>query len=73
MEKLIARWTYWLGMACLVIAVIWRIVSVFRSWSSSAAASGQPVGHVAFLHASILFLIATIATASYAWINSQKP
>ncbi len=73
MEKLIARWSYWLGMACLVIAVIWRVVDIFRSWSSSSAAtSGQPVGHVAFLHASILFLVATIATACYAWLNSQK-
>ena len=72
MEKLIARLSYWLGMACLVIAVIWRIVSGFRSWQSSAVTAG-PIGHSAFLHASILFLVATIATACYAWLNSQKP
>ena len=34
MEKLIARWSYWLGIACLVIAVIWKIVNVFWSWHS---------------------------------------
>lgn len=72
MEKLIARWSYWLGMACLVIAVVWKIVNVFRSWHSSAAAGG-PLGHVAFMHGSILFLVATIATACYVWVNSQKP
>jgi hypothetical protein len=72
MEKLIARWTYWLGIACLVIAVIWRIANVFRSWQSSAATGGT-IGHSAFMHASILFLVATIATACYAWLKSQKP
>jgi len=72
MEKLIARLTYWLGIACLVIAVVWRIVNVFRSWQSSAATAG-PVGHLAFMHGSILFLVATIATACYVWLNSQKP
>lgn len=73
MEKLIARSSYWLGIACLLITVIWRVVNVFRSWSPSAVTSGQAIGHSAFLHASILFLVATIATASYAWLNSQKP
>jgi hypothetical protein len=60
-------------MLCLVIAVIWRVVNVFRSWQSSAGTLGTPIGHVAFLHANILFLVATIATAGYAWLNSQKP
>jgi hypothetical protein len=72
MEKLIASWTYWLGIACLVIAVVWRIANIFRSWQTSAA-SGGSIGHLAFMHGSILFLITTIATACYAWLNSQKP
>ena len=73
MEKLIARWSYWLGMVCLVITVIWWFVNVIRSWMSSAGTPGNGIGHLAFMHASILFLVATIATAGYAWLNSQKP
>jgi len=73
MEKLIARWSYWAGIACLLIAVIWRVVNFFRSWQSSAATPGPFIGHLAFMHASILFLVATIATACYVWLNSQKP
>jgi hypothetical protein len=73
MEKLIARSSYWLGIACLIIAVIWRIVNIFWSWHSSASTPGPILGHLAFLHASILFLVATIATVGYAWLNSQKP
>lgn len=73
MEKLIARWSYWLGIACLVIAVIWRIVNAFRSWHSLASTPGPIMGPLTFLHGSILFLVATIATVGYAWLNSQKP
>jgi len=71
MEKLIARLTYWLGIACLVIAVIWKIVNVFRTMQSPPVAGG-PLSHLAFMHGSILFLVATIATACYVWLNSQN-
>jgi hypothetical protein len=70
MEKLFTQVSYWPGMVCLVIAVVWRIVSVFRG---SATAGGPAIGHVAFMHGSILFLVAAIATVCYAWFNSQKP
>jgi len=71
MEKLIVRVSYWLGIACLVIAVIWRIVNIFRFWQSPTGTPGA-LGHPAFLHASILFLVATVATVAYSWFNSQK-
>ncbi len=73
MEKLIARWSYWLGIACLVLAVIWKIVNIFWSWHSSASTPGSIIGPLTFLHASILLLVATIATVGYVWLNSQKP
>jgi len=62
MEKLIARWCDWLGIACLVIAVIWKIVSVFWFWHSSASTVGAPTvaavaGPSMFLHGSICFLL----------------
>jgi hypothetical protein len=31
------------------------------------------VGHSMFLHASIMFLVASIASVGYGWLNSQKP
>jgi hypothetical protein len=83
MEKLIARWSYWLGIACMVIAVIWKIVVVFRYWHSPASTMGAAtpgattaaavVGYSMFLHGSIMFLVATIASVGYAWLKSQKP
>jgi hypothetical protein len=88
MEKLIARWSYWLGIACMVIAVIWKIVVVFGYWHLRASTVGAAtvgaatpgattvaavVGHSMFLHGSIMFLVATIASVGYAWLKSQKP
>ena len=76
MEKLISRCSYWLGIACLVIAAIWRIANVFRSLQSSATTGGFIGGTIwpsSFMHASILFLVAAIATACYSWLNSHKP
>ena len=46
MEKRIARCSYWLGIASLVIAVIWRFVNFFLDLQSSAGTAGS-AGHVA--------------------------
>ena len=88
MEKLIARWSYWLGITSMVIAVIWKIVDAFRYLHSpaspvgaatmGAATPGAPtvtavVGHAMFLHGSVMFLVATTASVGYAWLKSQKP
>lgn len=70
MEKLIASGSYWLGMACLVIGVLWKAAIAFRLLVPSNNAA---IGHSTFVHASIAFFVTTIATASYAWLNSHKP
>jgi hypothetical protein len=38
-----------------------------------SGAPGHTIWYLSFFHASILFFVATIATASYAWFSSQKP
>jgi uncharacterized membrane protein YhaH (DUF805 family) len=72
MEKLIARSSYWLGMACLAVAVIWRVAIVFRSVQSPAA-TGAAIQPGSMMHASILLFVASIATTCYSWLNSQRP
>jgi hypothetical protein len=72
MEKLIARWSYWLGIVCLVVAVIWRIATAFGLWMASNVTRENPIGYWSFFHASILLFVAAIATTSCAWLNSQN-
>jgi hypothetical protein len=73
MEKLIAHWSYWLGIACLVIAVMWRTVNAFGLWLPLNVTPGHTIWYLSFFHASILFFATTIATACHAWLTSQKP
>ena len=73
MEKLIANGSYWLGIVCLVIAAVWRAAAAFGLWVPSSSTPAHAIGHVTFLHASLLFFVTAIATASNAWLNSQKP
>ncbi len=73
MEKLFVRGSYWLGTVCLVIAVIWRAANAFGIWMPQEIMPGKSIGYLPFFHGSMLFFGMTIATACYAWMNSQKP
>lgn len=68
MEKRIAFWTYWLGVACLVIAVVWRVI---RIWVGPADVLG--FAPLSLYKGALLLFVAAIATAGYAWTKGQKP
>lgn len=72
MEKLIARWSYWLGIACLIIAVVWRIFNAFGLLQPLTVTPGRTVWYLSFLHGSVLFFATTVATACYAWLNERR-
>ena len=67
MEKQIALWTYWLGVACLIIGVVWRVVYI---WNQTTVLG---VGYKVFYDGALMFFLATIATAGYGWVKGQKP
>ena len=72
MEKLIARWSYWLGIACLIIAVVWRVLNAFGLLVPINVTPGHSIWYLSFFNGSILFFVTTIATACYAWISGQR-
>ena len=67
MERQILHWSYWLGLACLIIAVVWRVANVF------GLALSNSIFPLTFYKGSLLLLVAAIASASYASFKSQKP
>lgn len=59
MEKHLAKWTYWLGIACAVIALIIR---GFQAIGLYLDFPGMNLGHMSFYKASFLLLAIAIAT-----------
>jgi hypothetical protein len=73
MEKHILHWSYWLGMASLVIAVVWKGLNAFGLGLPMLFTREQSVFYLTFYKASLLLFVAAIASANYARFKSQKP
>lgn len=74
MKKVIGRWTYWLGVACMVVAMVMRGANALGYWLPPLVLTpGRTLGYWSFFHGSILFFATTIATASYSWLKRQNP
>ena len=65
MEKQIGRSSYWLGMACLVVAVILRIANAAGLSLSEMFTKGNPISYRTFLVGAVALFVVTIATRSY--------
>lgn len=59
MEKHLAKWTYWLGIACAVFALIIR---GFQAIGLYLDFPGVNLGYMSFYKASFLLLAVAIAT-----------
>jgi hypothetical protein len=73
MERNIVRWSYWLGIASLVVALLWRAFNALGLWLPFQISPGQTVYYMSFYKASLLFFVAAIASASYASFRTQRP
>jgi hypothetical protein len=72
MEKLIGRWSYWTGIICAAIAILWRLANVFSFLPFSTMRTGFDISFLSFLHVGFLLFIVTMATACYSFLASQK-
>ncbi len=68
MSKSIMQVSYWLGIASVVVALVWRAANAAGIWLPRGG-----VGYLSFFKGAILFLLAAVATASYAWFTARKP
>ncbi len=72
MEKQVVRWTYLLGVVCVVIALVWRILNVFRLGIPYVIVPGQTIYYMSFYKAAFLLLLTSIAAANYGMYKSQS-
>ena len=74
MEKHIVRLSYWLGMICAGVALVWRGIVALGIGvpSPETLAPGRFLYYMSFYKAAVLFLVIAVATANYSWSRGQK-
>jgi hypothetical protein len=72
MEKKIVRWSYWLGVACVALSILMRALNLVGLAGVNSPLGGNPVGYITFFRGAVMFLLAAIAGANYAWFNRQS-
>jgi hypothetical protein len=68
MERHIARWAYWLGVVCLGISFVWRVVQL---WVGPVR--GINLAPMTLYKGSLLLFVAAIATSICTWTEGQGP
>ena len=64
--KMIARLTYWVGMACVALAVILRLMNALGFEMVGVLTKGHPIDYHSLLDGALLFLFSSIASSLYA-------
>jgi hypothetical protein len=69
-EKHIVKWSFWLGLACAVIAFVLRGLNAVGLFLDLLP--GANISYMGFYKAAFLFLAVAIAAASTMWSRGQK-
>jgi hypothetical protein len=72
MERLIARFSYWMGLVCVVMAVCLRGLNLIGILRPSHLEAGITIWYMSFFKGALLFLLLAIAAANYAWLTEPK-
>ncbi len=59
------RWSFVLGVACAVVAVVWRGLMTLGYFIPDYIALGRTLYDMSFYKGALLFLLVSIASASY--------
>ena len=68
MEKYIGQWTYWLGLACSVLAMIWKGLEFLRVLPDRFGS----LGYLTLYKGGLLFLVIALATSGCIAGKGQK-
>jgi DMSO/TMAO reductase YedYZ heme-binding membrane subunit len=70
MEKKILQYSYWLGVACVVVAVVWRAAGATGYFGESLQ-QVLTLTYNSFLKGALVFLLTAVATGAYQAGNKQ--
>jgi hypothetical protein len=69
MEKTIARWSYWLGISSVIVAIAWKGGNAFGLWRALPPTPAD-ISYWSFYNASLMFFAMSIASACRVWLKS---
>ena len=69
MEKTIARWSYWLGITSVIVAIAWKGGNAFGLWRALPPTPAD-ISYWSFYNASLMFFATSIASACRVWLKS---
>lgn len=71
MEKKFLEWSYWQGLARMIVAILWRIANAFSGISPNLVVTGKEITYWSFVRGGGILLVISIATAGYRWSRQQ--
>lgn len=72
MQKHIVKWSFWLGVLALVLALASRAIDLVNPDIDVIPTKGDSIGFNAFMHGAFLFFAATVAATCYAWFTAHQ-
>ena len=72
MDKKISLASYWLGIICVAMTVIFRGLAAVGIWPNLVPAVGAGITYVTFDHAAELFLLLSIAANLMSRLHREK-
>jgi hypothetical protein len=71
LEKYIIKFSYFLGVLALSLALLGRALDVVAPTLNVIHTRGDSIGYKAFMNGAFLFFVTTIASTCYSWFKSQ--
>jgi hypothetical protein len=71
MEKMVSQLSYWLGLACVAIALVMRGFNALGVWMPGTVIEGVTIWYMSFYKGALLFLLVSIA-ANSEWFRHHK-
>jgi hypothetical protein len=72
MEKNLLQATYWLGLACVAIAILWRGLNAVAGISGDLRVTGEAITYWSFMRGGGALLLVAIATGVYISARSRS-
>ena len=67
MEKHILKWSYWLGVISVALALVWRVAAVL-----AGRLEIRGLDYMTAYKAGVLLLLVAVATACYTMVKAPK-